>query len=158
MLIGPNAPLVMERGTKLHTKCLKFWSCYSIQSKYMFTQFIFTILGITCRTGVIFLRNLGGQRRKRGKREERVVSGGRTQKLRFRARLAFTSIRLKYAKKIRLFCRLSTEAIVKKTTSRTTIRKKQPWVNLLASLMWNSRRVLYKGLIIPKLKNARQPN
>ena len=42
MLVGPNAPLVMERGTRLHIKCLKFRSYYSLQLKY--TQLIITAL------------------------------------------------------------------------------------------------------------------
>ena len=59
MLIGPNAPLVMERGTRLRTKFFEFRSYYLIRLKNMFTQFIFTDLNpespsIACRTGVIF--------------------------------------------------------------------------------------------------------
>ena len=67
-----------------------------------------------------FVRILGEQRRKRGESEARVEREGRKAKkfkrnncrssprtrLAFRARLDFASVRLKYAKTLRLFCRL----------------------------------------------------
>ena len=63
----------------------------------------------TCRTGVIFLAyfSLGEQRRKRGERKARVTREGFfAREGFFHARLAFTPVRLKYANKLRLFCRL----------------------------------------------------
>ena len=73
-----------------------------------------TALTLTCRTGGIFLRILGEQRWKRAEREGRARKKQRViffalfprARLALCVRLAFASVRLKYAKKFHLFCRL----------------------------------------------------